>query len=175
MARADQDFSGIRVSAVDWPIVLIDFPAHGVSDATIQALLGHIESIMTEAARSREKLFVINDLTRVREMSPASQRQYTADWVKHTSALARAASVGAGHVTPSPLLRLILSAVFWISPAPTPSIFVATRREAMIRGIQLLESQRAPLSPRLVAYRDRRSKRGGLVRGRDEAPARSPP
>jgi hypothetical protein len=153
-ARVDQDFHGIRVSAVDWPIVLIDFPGHGVADATIHSLLGHIESLMTEAARNREKLFVINDLTLVREMSPTTQRQYTADWVKRTSALARAATVGAGHVTPSPLLRLILSAVFWLQPSPTTSIFVPTRREGMLKGIELLESQRVPLSPRLVAYRD---------------------
>jgi hypothetical protein len=153
-ARADRDFSGIQVTAADWPMVLIAFPANQVPDAAIRSLLGHIESLMTEAARNREKIFIITDISLVREMSPTSQRQHASEWIKRTSALARATSVGSASVTPSALLRLIFTTVFWLQPSPTPYFFVPTRREAVLKGIQLLEAERVRLPQRLLAYRD---------------------
>lgn len=39
-ARVDRDFSGIQVSAADWPMVLIAFPTNQVPDAAIHSVLG---------------------------------------------------------------------------------------------------------------------------------------
>jgi hypothetical protein len=152
--REDRVFGTIRLVSADWPIIWYQFPAEKVRDRELQSCLAYLEALMSEAARVREKLFFITDISQMREMPPANQRHFTAEWLKRTEGLARTASVGAAHVTPSVLLRGILTAVFWLSPPATPSTFVATREEAMLRGIRLLETEGARLSDRLVAYRE---------------------
>jgi hypothetical protein len=159
VASLGRDFGGIRVSGADWPIILVDFPEKGVHDETLRSVLGHLEAIMTEAVRSREKLFFVTDISRMRQLSPASQRQLTAAWMKRADALCRAAGVGGATVTPSPLLRGIITALYWLHPPPTPSFSVATRHDAMLKGIEMLQAAKVPLSPRLASYRDNMSKR----------------
>jgi hypothetical protein len=154
--REERDFWGIRIASVDWPIVSTDFPERRVPDQALRSVLDHLESLMNEAAKGREKLFLITDLTRMREMPSASQRHLAAAWLKRTDALLRVATVGTAHVTPSPLLRGILTAVFWITAPPKPSTFVATLEEAMLRGIRMLEAEGARLPPRLTTYRESR-------------------
>jgi hypothetical protein len=153
-ARLIHEFEGTRITTADWPILVIEFGAKIPSDAGFQAGLAHVESLMADAARAREKFFSINDLTLVRELMPASQRKYASEWMKRTAALARATGVGSASVTPSAFLRGVLTALFLLQPPPTPTVFVATRREAMKKGIEMLEREGVPLSPRLIAYRD---------------------
>jgi hypothetical protein len=153
--RADRTFETIRVSTADWPIVLIEFPEKRVADEALHGVLDYVESLLHEASRSREKLFVITDLTRMDEITPASQRQYTGAWNKRTFALSRAAGLGGATVTPSAILRGIITAVFWIQPPATPSFAVGTRDEAMLKGVEMLDAAGALLPPRLMAYRDR--------------------
>lgn len=69
-AKASKEFGGIRVTTVDWPIVLTEFPAEKVTDASLYAALACLESLMRDASRTREKLFFITDLTRMREVPP---------------------------------------------------------------------------------------------------------
>jgi hypothetical protein len=144
----------IRVVTADWPIVVTEFPEKRVPDATLESALAELESVMKDAAAKRERLFSITDLTRMREMATASQRRVTADWMKRTANLSRVAFVGAAQVTPSAILRGIITAVFWFQPPPTPCVFVATMQEAMLKGMELLEAERVRLPARLVAYRD---------------------
>ena len=154
MPRADHEFGEIRISSADWPILLVEFPEKRVADADLRGVLQQLESFMKEAVADREKVFTITDLTRMRDFAPASQRKLTADWSHEKSGLAAAAALGAAFVAPSPILRGIITAVLWVRPTPRPTIFVATRREAMLKGIELYEASKVPLSPRLVAYRD---------------------
>jgi hypothetical protein len=149
------DFEGVRVITEDWPIVVVEYPARRVSDWTHREVLACIEDLMIEAVERREKLFFVTDLTLMREFASARHGKETADWIKRTSALARASSVGAAHVTPSAILRGLIAAVFLIHRPPTPSVFVATRREAILRGIRMLEDAHEPLPPRLLALRAR--------------------
>jgi hypothetical protein len=151
--RADRTFESIRVSAADWPIILIEFPEKRVADEALHSVLQHVESLLNEASNNREKLFVITDLTRMEEITPARQRQYTGAWNKRTFALSKAAGLGGATVTPSAILRGIITAVFWIQPPATPSFAVATRHEAMLKGIEMLESAKVALPPALVGYR----------------------
>jgi hypothetical protein len=155
--REDRDFAGIRIVSVDWPIVRSAFPERRVPDGALRSVLDHLESLMSEAAKRREKLFLITDLTATQEMPSASQRHLAAQWLKRNEALLRVATVGTAHVTPSALLRGILTAVFWISAPPKPYTFVATLEEAMLRGIRLLETEGALLPPRLMRYRENRA------------------
>jgi hypothetical protein len=164
--RADREFGEIRVMTLDWPIVVTAFPEKRVPDATLQSVLGHIEWVMVEAVKRREKLFFITDLTAMREITPASQRQFTAEWIKRNADLSRASSVGGATVTPSSILRGIITALYWLQPPPTPAFPAATRHEAMLRGIERLEAERVLLSPRLVAYRDKHRKTGFFASAR---------
>jgi hypothetical protein len=154
-AHADQEFGHIRVTTADWPIVLTDFPEERTADADLHATLDCLASLMREATRTRQKLFFITDLTPMRETPTASQRQYTGAWTKTNAELSRASSVGGATVTPSPILRGIITAVYWVQPPPTPSFSVATRHEAMLKGIELLKAADVLLPPRLLAYRER--------------------
>jgi hypothetical protein len=152
-ARDTREFDGVRVEAVDWPIVLVDFPAGRLADATLQAVLDALETVMREAERAKEKIFIINDLTHMRSIPPASQRKFTGEWIQRTANLSRTASVGAAQVTPSAILRGIITAVFWFHPSPSPSVFVATREEAVSRGILMLEEAGVQLPARLRQQR----------------------
>jgi hypothetical protein len=154
VSRADCTFGEIRVLTGYWPILLVEFPEKRFADEDNRALLDHLEALMNDALRTGEKLFFITDLTLMREFAPALQRQYTGQWIKRTADLARATSVGGAQVTPSAVLRGIITAVFWIHPPPTPSVSVATRSEAMTIGIERLEAEHVVLPPRLASYRD---------------------
>ncbi len=149
----DRDFGGIRVTRADWPMVVIEFPEKRVEDSAFQAMLANNEALMLEARSRGEKLFFISDLTRMREVTPASQRKYAAQSVEGTFDLARASAVGAAHVTPSTLLRGLFTAVFWIYRPPMPAVFVATRDEAIEHGTQMLEAAGQRLPARLAAHR----------------------
>jgi hypothetical protein len=143
--QALRDFNGIQVDESDWPIIVTVFPERRVSDAALHGVLGHLESLMHHAQKRGEKLFFITDLTLMREITPASQRRFTADWLQLTATLQRTASVGAAHVTPSAILRGIITAVFWFQKPPTETVFVATRDEAVRTAIEFYE--KAGLSP----------------------------
>ena len=97
----------------------------------------------------------MTDLTLMRETSPANQRKLTAEWMKRTTPLAAASSVGTATVTPSAILRGIITALYWLQPAPNPAFCVATRHEGILKGIEQLEQVNALLSPRLIAYRNK--------------------
>jgi hypothetical protein len=155
LARAECQFGHIRVARVNWPIVLIEFPEKRVTDADLHAVLEYIESLFNEAVKNREKFFVITDLTVMREITPANQRQFTAEWIKRTGPLSRAASVGGATVTPSAILRGIITALYWLQPSPSPTYAVATRHDGMLKGIEMLEEASVLLSPRLIEYRDK--------------------
>jgi hypothetical protein len=152
--RSTHEFDGIRMETVDWPLVLMEFPEQRVPDAALHALLDHLEAVEREAVKAREKGFFITDLTRMREIAPASQRKFVGEWLARTSLLQKAAGVGGANVTPSPLLRGVITAIFWIKPSPTPTIFVATRNEAIFRGIDMLEAAGEPISLRLKEMRE---------------------
>ena len=162
-AHAPREFGKIRVAKSDWPIVLIEFPEKRVTDADLQAVLGYIESLLNEAVKNKEKVFVITDLTVMREITPPSQRQFTAEWIKRTASLNRAASVGGATVTPSAILRGIITAVYWLQPSPSPTFPVATRHDAMLKGIEMLEAGSVLLSPRLIEYRNKHGAGSGRV------------
>jgi hypothetical protein len=153
LSQPVREFDGIRVETSDWPIIVTEFPEGRVSDAALQGMLGHLEALMHLAEKHHERLYFVTDLTKMRYLTPASQRKLTGEWVERTTPLAKRTSAGAAQVTPSAILRGIITAVFWLHPSPTQSVFVATRNEAILRGLERLEAAGEPLSPRLRALR----------------------
>jgi hypothetical protein len=142
-----REFGGIRVETVHWPIILIDYPQARVPDPDFFRALVHLEEVLHAAIAERVKTYVVTDITRVREIPPATQRKYAADFVRRTAHVARAASLGTANVTPSSILRGIMTAVYWVSPSPTPTVFFATRREAYRYAIGVLEGAGTALPP----------------------------
>jgi len=117
---------------------------------------------MREAMDTHEKIFTITDLTPIVEIPPASQRKLTGEWMKRTAHLTVASVVANAHVTPSALLRGLITAVFWLHPPTTPAVFVATRAEAIAHGLQMLEAAHE-LAPLRVAELRQALRRGGMV------------
>ena len=165
VAQITRDFGGIRIDTANWPIVLMEFPENRVEDTHFHQALGYIEHLMREAAANGEKSYQVTDITRIHEIAPATQRKYAAEFVKRNTALSQQASFGTASVTPSSILRGIMTAIFWISPPPTPAVFFATRSEAYLHAIDVLEKGGTWLPPRLVELRARlqggRSARAG--------------
>jgi hypothetical protein len=151
----DQEFGGLLVSTADWPIVVMELPESRLADSVVKAALDHLEATMTAVASREEKLFVVTDLTLVREIALPSQRKLTAEWMKRTCALAKAVSVGGAHVTPGALMRGVITALYWLEPPALPTVLVATRREALLLGVKKLEEAGVKIPSRL------RSLRGG--------------
>jgi hypothetical protein len=150
-----REFGGVRIDTTDWPILLMEFPEHRFADAEIHAALEAIEQLMRECREQREKCAQVTDLTRVQQLPPASQRKYSGDWLKRNNDLILAASVGGATVTPSAILRGLVTAVHWFHKPETSNEFFATRAEALRYVIQRLEQGRVSLPARVRELRDR--------------------
>jgi hypothetical protein len=155
VAREVHDFGGIRIVTVDWPIMLMEITEHRVTDDDLRAALARFEAIMRECHQSREKFALVTDLSKLRHLPPASQRKIAADWVNSTSELQKVTNVGGANVTPSAIIRGIVTAIYWLARPATPAAFVATRDEAMQQAIRWLEQDGAPLPPSVVVLRDK--------------------
>ena len=150
-----RDFGGVRVDTSDWPIIVMEFPEKHFPDADFEAALGHVEQIMVECRSTGQKCGQITDLTRMQQIAPASQRKFAGDWAKRNSDLIVAVSVGGATVTPSAILRGLVTAVHWFHRPPTPNAFLATRPEGLLYVIGLLEQAKVVLPPRVGDLRER--------------------
>jgi hypothetical protein len=150
-----REFGGIQVDTSDWPIIVMEFPEHRFPDSDFEAALGYIEQIMQECRTTGRMCAQITDLTRMQQIAPASQRKFAGDWAKRNNALIVAVSVGGATVTPSAILRGLVTAVHWFHRPPTPNAFLATRPDGLRYVIDLLEQARVVLPPRVCELRDR--------------------
>ncbi len=121
------------------------FPEARVSDTVFQDGLLCLEHWFKIAKETEEKIYTIIDLTRVCQLAPASQRKYAMEWISRTRSLQVAAGVGCGQVTPSAILRAIMTAVYWVQPPPTPLVVVSTLHEAYVEAIKAFDAARVPL------------------------------
>jgi len=69
--------------------------------------------------------------------------------MKRTHALQMIASVGGANVTPSPLLRGLITAINWFQNPAMPAVSVATRREALVAAIEMLDAANVPIPEEL--------------------------
>jgi hypothetical protein len=148
-----REFGRIRVHRTHWPIIVLEFPEKRIADADFHDALTYIETLMRECQRAGQRSFQVTDLTRIREIPPASQRRYAGEWVKDMDALIRVASVGGADVTPSSILRGLITAIHWIQRPPTPTAVFATRPEAYLHAIGQIERALGAVPPNLVALR----------------------
>ncbi len=155
-----REFGGARVDTTDWPIVLLEFPEQRVPDGDYEAALQYIEDVMRECQSKRLKCAQVTDISRMQQIANASQRKYAGEWLTRNTELIVATSVGGATVTPSAILRGLVTAVHWFHKPATASEFFATRDDAHRYVIGLLETARVSLPERVRLMRDRLMLRG---------------
>jgi hypothetical protein len=144
-----RNFDGVRVSTDDWPVILMDFDAGIVPDPALNDSLAYLEQLYTEARRDGARTFTITDLSRTHQLALANQRKVVSEWMTRTLQLQKAVCLGGAIVTPSTILRGLVTAIYWLVPPPVPSTFVATRREAYSASIKAFDAAGVLLSPAL--------------------------
>ena len=153
--RVVRDFGGIRIDTTEWPIILMVMPEHRASDADVQSAVVHIEQIMLECKKDREKCVQVTDASAMTTLPTASQRKITGEWMKKTTELQREVSLGGANVTPSAIIRGIITAIHWFHKPETPVVFVATRDEGMLQAFRWFEQAKVSLPSHLREMRDK--------------------
>ena len=123
-------------------------PASTGSSATsraVRAALAYIERLFREAKEAGQRFYQITDLTRMNEIPSAGQRKYVGEWMQRTVPLQKIASLGGANVTPSTIMRGIITAINWFQPPPMPTIYVATRQEALTSALKIFDAAKIPL------------------------------
>jgi hypothetical protein len=154
VARVLREFGGLRVDTTDWPVVVFELPELRLADSDITLALSYIERIWRECEKDHEKCCLVTDAGRVQAIPPASQRKIAADWAKNSVELQRTVSVGGVCVTPSSIIRGIITAILWIYKPEKPVAFFATRDEAKLQAIQWLDEAGVKLPSRLRDLRE---------------------
>ena len=143
--RCVREWGGLRIDTRDWPVVLMDLPERRIEDSHLHEGLACLEQLLSDCGKSGTKTYQITDLTRMREVAPASQRKYAAEWTRRTLTLQRLASLGGANVTPSAILRGLITAIHWLQPPAMPTTFFATREEAYREAIRVFDAAGLPL------------------------------
>jgi hypothetical protein len=167
--RVVRDFGGIRIETTEWPIILMVMPDHRLQDTDVQSAVMHLEQLMLECKRDKEKCVQVTDASAMTQLPPASQRKITGEWLKKTISLQREVSLGGANVTPSAIIRGIITAIHWFHKPETPVSFVSTRDEAMLQAIQWLEQARVTLPPRLRELREKIVAKAAPMRDRQQS------
>jgi hypothetical protein len=145
IARGIFEFGGLRIETSDWPIVLMEIPERRLEDSAFHEGLAHIERLFREAKEIGERFYLITDLTLMSEMPPAAQRKYAGEWMQRTVPLQKIASLGGANVTPSTIMRGVITAINWFQPPPMPTVYVATRREAFVSAVRTFDAAKIAL------------------------------
>ncbi|MEZ4371345.1 MAG: hypothetical protein R3B07_11000 [Polyangiaceae bacterium] len=116
-----------------WPLVLVVWPEHPVSDDDLEAFFA---ASRHHLARGRH---VVLHLADGASGLGARHRRVMADYIKqHESTLRRNVLAGA-IVLKNPVLRAMIIATNWLAPPPSPQRIFATREAAEAWLEQVLE------------------------------------
>ena len=108
-----------------WPVVVVDWPPV----MTAEDVDAHFVEIRALASRT-EALGIVVDMT-LSGTPAAPLRRHAARQLEQSYAVAGRRIVGVAHVITSPLVRGMLSAVYWLSPPPFRTVVVGSRTEAI--------------------------------------------
>jgi hypothetical protein len=89
----------------------------------------YLAKMTTEVLERKQRSVTILD-ARTSGRAPASQRKKQAEWLKKHDALLRQYSLGSAFVITSPLVRGVLTAIFWLQPMATAYTVVGSLGEA---------------------------------------------
>jgi len=111
---------------------LVLWEAHGdPTPAEWSSCLDAVLEWLTEAERRGQRLRVLIDSTGMPTVRVQTRRAF-AEWRARHLALIANAVARAAYVADGPLLRSVLTAVFWFAPPVVPVEIASTKREALI-------------------------------------------
>jgi hypothetical protein len=114
-----------RIDVTEWPIVVVEWP----QEPSREDVDEHFQEIRALALQANT-LAIVVDMT-ASGTPPAKLRQHAARRLKETYAVVGSRVVAVAHVITSPVVRGILTAVYWLSPPPFPTVVVGTRAAAV--------------------------------------------
>ena len=113
-----------------------------LTDEQFRAYLLGYEAIM---ARGNPVVILID--ARQVEPASASQRKMQADWLIVQEPRVKALLLGMAFVIGSPVVRAIITAVFWFKPLPCPHVVTATMHEGHEWAAQICARRGISLAP----------------------------
>ncbi|HSP80938.1 MAG TPA: STAS/SEC14 domain-containing protein [Myxococcaceae bacterium] len=103
-----------------WPLLVVKFtgvPTTPQWEAYLEELTRHLER--------GERFIALADMSGMSGTGPSEQRFQQVEWLKQHEARLRELHLGAAIVITSPVVRLAVSVVFFLKPAPMP-YFIAS-------------------------------------------------
>lgn len=127
---------GIITHSERFPLVIIEFGATYSHD---DLMVGCAENA---ALLARGEHFVtVRDLRELQMVPSSAQRRYFAAWEReHGEAIAENC-LGVANVSESRILRGVMTAIQWITPAPTPEVMVPSMERAVDWGAALFRAR----------------------------------
>ncbi len=127
----------MRFASHDGQFLVVKPPAL-LSDAIVDEILAGLVRQLAQ----RERYVLVFDLS-VTGIPNATQRAKLANHVKKQADAIRRNVVALAIVAPSPLVRGIVTALFWVAAPPTPHEIFASQAEAIAWAETKLESRSA--------------------------------
>ena len=125
-----------RADDRNWPLLLIEASGDS-SDQDLEQYLGELSRKLAQKVPH----VVVVDATLGKSLK-ATHRKMVADWNRAHAGELRRYRLGLALVTPSALLRGLITAVYWIFPAPFPYRCFDSTAEARKWGERLLRGER---------------------------------
>ena len=115
----------LKTERREWPLLVVRWPDGPVTDESLNAYLA--ESVQDLGRRTVH--CVMHDSQTAMGLSAAQRRRMAGHLAEHKDAIAQWTS-GVAIVTPSAVIRGMITAVNWITGTPCPQRTFATEREA---------------------------------------------
>ena len=131
-----------RTTLAYWPVV-VNVIENGFE-------LHEMEDVLAanEAALARGPRFVtIRDFCKLQQQTNALQRKRLAQWQDDNWKLIQARCIGVANIMPSPVVRGVLRAIFWMSTPPTREEVFDTTEEAVGAAFRWAEDAKLPMPP----------------------------
>ena len=144
---SEQINRGVVTRTEYFPLVIIEFYT-----SEDEALLGAFQD-SERLMQGGRPWIVLRDMRYLREMPHAKQRRMAAEWSQKNHDELNRLCVAAVNVIPSPILRGVLKAVYWLTPAPMPEHVVGTLDEALAIVEKLAAERGLPITRGLSALR----------------------
>lgn len=110
------------------------------TDEELRARLADYKARLQESQRKHMRDITIVEFTKSNQYSP-QQRRIQSEWNGECEALLREVELSIIFVTPSLLMRGVITAVFWVAPPPFPYEVCEDVHEALARAISLCEQE----------------------------------
>jgi len=117
---------GIRSTDRFWPIMVLE-----VHDALTMEDLAALDGVYAAAFARSERFVAWSDLRGLKEVPGPLERRRTAEWLRQIEPQMRESCLGSCNLVSSPIIRGVMTALYWIFTPPVPQAFPAREAEAL--------------------------------------------